>query len=447
MHVFLNGLLLVAAGTTAATASPSLRAISPTVLMARTPECSMPCLLKALQAGRCANGPIADCVCTDMTLQSYASTCVQMSCDFSEQIVAAQFLHELCQGYPIPEERREFCRMFFIVLPIITAIVVSLRFVARWIGNVKFWWDDWTALVALIFLLPTVGCSVAHVELGFGLHYWHVEPGNAKPILQACISVITVCKTVTDFAVKLFYATQIFYVMKQVAAKASICALYLRIFTISWHRVVVIGLLVSLVFQHFLFIFLVLFQCMPIQMIWDRSVAGRCLNITAIGYAGGALTITYDVILIILPIPELWKLNLERRKKLVPILMLALGSIACVASMIRLRYLISFANTFDATWDNVEVVIWSTLEINLAMVCGSLPTLRPLIRKTGILIKSFRPRKVMKQFEEPQDQTRLAGSGQFRGYDPSFYLADDPRTPQELKEFFCRSIADKQDCI
>ncbi|KZL67840.1 integral membrane protein [Colletotrichum tofieldiae] len=282
----------------------------------------MPCLLKALQAGRCANGPIADCVCTDMTLQSYASTCVQMSCDFSEQIVAAQFLHELCQGYPIPEERREFCRMFFIVLPIITAIVVSLRFVARWIGNVKFWWDDWTALVAL---------------LGFGLHYWHVEPGNAKPILQA------------------------------VAAKASICALYLRIFTISWHRVAVIGLLVSLVFQHFLFIFLVLFQCMPIQMIWDRSVAGRCLNITAIGYAGGALTITYDVILIILPIPELWKLNLERRKKLVPILMLALGSIACVASMIRLRYLISFANTFDATWDNVEVVIWSTLEINLAM--------------------------------------------------------------------------------
>ncbi|WQF76254.1 hypothetical protein CDEST_01268 [Colletotrichum destructivum] len=392
---------------------------------------------------KCGNDTLADCVCINVSLQARASECVQTSCDFNEQIrkfenelaslfyttqvkkltylcsaelVTAQASREFCLGYPIPEQRRDFCRVFFVALPAVTAIVVVLRCVARRMAKIKLWWDDWTALIALVscpdacYALNSEEFNIdkVNVELGFGLHYWHVEPGNAKPILQVGSPLSFLRITVINICTKLFYATQTFYVMKQVAAKASICALYLRIFVTRWSRMVVIGLLVSLVFQHFLFLFLVLFQCTPIRMIWDRSVAGSCLNITTIGYAGAALTLTYDFILIILPMPQLLKLNIRKRKKTVPILLLTLGSFACIASMIRLKFLVSFSNTFDATWDNVEIVIWSTLEINMAMICGSLPALRPLFQKAKDVTGQFNHRAHNRSVTEHEDQVNLA---------------------------------------
>ncbi|OHW90990.1 CFEM domain containing integral membrane protein [Colletotrichum incanum] len=382
---------------------------------------------------RCGNEPLSDCVCMNISLQARASKCVQTSCSFKEQILTAQASRDFCHGYPIPEQRRNFCRVFFVALPALTAIVVVLRCVARRMAKIHLWWDDWTALVAL---------RSTDVELGFGLHYWHVEPGNAKPILQAR-SLLTLLRIpVTNISAKLFYATQMFYVMKQVAAKASICALYLRIFVTRWSRLVVIGLLVSLVFQHFLFLFLVIFQCTPIQLIWDRSIAGSCLNITAIGYAGAALTLTYDFILIVLPMPQLLKLSTRKRKKLVPIFLLTLGSFACVASMIRLKYLVSFSNTFDATWDNVEIVIWSTLEINLAMICGSLPALRPLFNRAKDAMGFFNHRKHNRSVAEYEDQTKLADFSQSHGSSHPCSLPNSPQKPEELGCVVSKSSTD-----
>ncbi|KAK1981120.1 hypothetical protein LZ30DRAFT_658100 [Colletotrichum cereale] len=409
-----NALFLLTVCTVAATSLPEPRAISPTILLTKVPKCSAPCLFDLLQTAGCGNKPLGECTCTNTPLQARIARCIQTSCELDEQVLTARISQDFCHGYPIPEERRNFCRVFFIALPAFTAMVIVLRCIARRVGKIQLWWDDWTALIALFFLTLTVGCGVAHVELGFGLHYWQVEPGNVKPILQ------------------LFYATQMFYVMKQVTAKVSICAMYLRIFVARWSRIAVIGIIVSLVVQHFLFFFMVLFQCTPIQSIWDRSIPGSCLNITAIGYAGAALTITYDFILIVLPLPQLLKLNISMRKKLVPIFLLTLGSVACVASMIRLKFLVSFANTFDATWDNVEIVIWSTLEINLAMICGSLPALRPLFSKWKEAMGSLGHRTHNELVVECKDQTKLADFDQSRGSNKSYVLPDSPRKLQEL---------------
>lgn len=49
--------------------------------------------------------------------------------------------------------------------------------------------------------------------------------------------------------------------------------------------------------------------------------------------------------------------------------------------MVRLKYMVTFANSMDATWDNVDIVVWSIIEVACAIVCGSLPALRPLLSK------------------------------------------------------------------
>ncbi|KAK2017050.1 hypothetical protein LZ32DRAFT_577661 [Colletotrichum eremochloae] len=411
-----NGLFLVTVCTATAASLPQATAISPSTLVTNTPKCSLPCLIDLLDTAGCGNKQLGECVCTNTALQVRAAKCIQTSCELDDQILTSRISQSFCHGYPIPEQRRNFCRVFFSVFPTITAIVVILRFVSRRIGNIPLWWDDWTAMISLFFLMLTLGCGIANVELGFGLHYWHVEPGNAKPIIQ------------------IFYAMQIFYLIKQVSAKVSICAMYLRIFVTRWTRIFVIGLIVSLVAQHFLFFFMVLFQCTPIQYVWDKSIPGSCLNVTAIGYSGAALTITYDCILIVLPLPQLLKLNVGIRKKLVLILLLALGSVACVASMVRLKFLVTFTNTYDATWDNVEINIWSTLEIDLAMICGSLPALLPLFSKMKEKMGSFSHRRHNESVAESENQIKLGDTVQFQASNQS---DASPDSPSKLEEMGC----------
>ncbi|KAM0428185.1 hypothetical protein ACHAPT_007086 [Fusarium lateritium] len=226
----------------------------------------------------------------------------------------------------------------------------------------RLWWDDWTTLVATVFLVALLSIQVQSTNLGFGLHYWNVDVANAKAIFQ------------------IFYATQILYILVQVSAKGSLLAFYSRVFTSRYFRIAVWSAAAFLVGHGLVFLGLVIFQCIPIDSIWNRNLEAKCLNLTAIGYAGGVFSIVEDIAIFIMPIPELLKLQLGARKKAALLFMFSIGSFACVTSMVRLKYLVSFSSTLDATWDNVYVVIWSMIELSCALICASLPALRPLIQ-------------------------------------------------------------------
>jgi hypothetical protein len=52
----------------------------------------------------------------------------------------------------------------------------------------------------------------------------------------------------------------------------------------------------------------------------------------------------------------------------------------CVVSILRLRALVVLAqHPEDATWYSAPTAYWSAIEANLAIVCASLPALKPLI--------------------------------------------------------------------
>jgi hypothetical protein len=72
---------------------------------------------------------------------------------------------------------------------------------------------------------------------------------------------------------------------------------------------------------------------------------------------------------------------------------------ACLTSMIRLHFIVKFANSSDPTCapqpsqlssetankrpgDNVDAVIWSTLEVSVATVCACLPAIRALLSRS-----------------------------------------------------------------
>ncbi|TEA11261.1 Satratoxin biosynthesis SC1 cluster protein 4 [Colletotrichum sidae] len=369
MHVATAGILAFA--TVAASSNATSSSGSKSTLLAATPDCAMPCFLQGFHSGNCTLADLTDCVCTNTPLQARVSACVQVACTFQQQVETAYISQELCHGYPIPERRR-FSRVFSIVLPTISAIIVALRCLARLLVTRQLWWDDWTALMALFFLFVSCACGFASAELGFGLHYWNIEPGKGKTILQ------------------LFYVMQMIYIFVQFFAKASICCFFARVFIDRQFHLYIRAFVIFMMTAATMFLFLVMFQCLPIQSIWDRTVEGHCLSLSGIGFGGAALSIFEDLVLFIMPIPELLKLQLGPKKKLALVFMFGIASVACIASMIRLKYLISYANTFDSTWDNVDVVLWSSIELNLAIVCGSLPALRPLFKKIPGLLSTVK---------------------------------------------------------
>jgi hypothetical protein len=50
-----------------------------------------------------------------------------------------------------------------------------------------------------------------------------------------------------------------------------------------------------------------------------------------------------------------------------------------IVSIVRLQALVTFAESSNATWDNFPVSLWSTVEINVGIMCTCMPTLRLIL--------------------------------------------------------------------
>jgi len=55
----------------------------------------------------------------------------------------------------------------------------------------------------------------------------------------------------------------------------------------------------------------------------------------------------------------------------------------CIVSILRLQSLVGISNSTDPTYENPPAATWSSVEVNVGIICSSLPCLRPL------LVRSF----------------------------------------------------------
>ena len=59
----------------------------------------------------------------------------------------------------------------------------------------------------------------------------------------------------------------------------------------------------------------IVLTCIPLEAIWNPQVKGHCINVDDIFIVCGAFNIATDVILLSLPMPKLWKLQISRTQK------------------------------------------------------------------------------------------------------------------------------------
>ncbi|KAI1842862.1 hypothetical protein JX266_010880 [Neoarthrinium moseri] len=341
------------------------RAATVSDVIGSIPKCALPCVVSNLQSAACPLTDItllSDCVCRNTTLLSGVSVCTQTSCPFSDQILASQAANNLCEAYP-KESRTRDVQIASIVTLALALPTVLARCAARLQFTKKLWLDDWTALLGMLLLTALAVIEYISSRMGFGLHYWNIRVGDGEELLR------------------LFYVAQLLYISIQVSAKVSIACLFMRLFPARWMQLTVKIFMAFMIGHGLIFMAVIIFQCWPIYSIWDKTVTGHCVNVTVVGFVGAVISIVEDIVLILLPIAELRKLQITTRQRMVVFFLFAIASFAAVTSMIRLKYLVMFANTFDATWDNVDVIVWSLIELLTAVFLGSLPPLRPWVNK------------------------------------------------------------------
>ena len=116
-------------------------------------------------------------------------------------------------------------------------------------------------------------------------------------------------------------------------------------------------------------------------------------------FFNASFSIFTDLVTVGLPMPVLSTLTLPIKQKIGLVLVFALGGFACLVSILRLRAIsISVAGndlpckpplfpsatiliTQVGVGHNVDIAVWSNIEVNVGIICASLPAVKPVVSR------------------------------------------------------------------
>jgi hypothetical protein len=161
--------------------------------------------------------------------------------------------------------------------------------------------------------------------------------------------------------------------------KLSLLLMYYRIFRVPYFKKMawIVG---SFVFAWVITItFLFIFICVPVAKLWYPDLPGHCINQVGTWIANAASTIFTDIVILCLPIPPIWKLQLGKSEKLGLTAAFAIGSFVVFASAYRTSVLFTY-DAKDPSYTLAPTVGWTEIEMSAGIVSANLPTMLPVLR-------------------------------------------------------------------
>jgi magnesium-transporting ATPase (P-type) len=116
------------------------------------------------------------------------------------------------------------------------------------------------------------------------------------------------------------------YLIYAAAVKLACLFFYRTIFLTSHKTLIFVNtgiVVVSLVYTTIFF--LQIFRCRPIEMVWDWKVDGTCRKSGVEAYSSGVVNAVTDIYVLIVPIPAVWALPLNRCRRIRVISVFCLG--------------------------------------------------------------------------------------------------------------------------
>ncbi|GJN72663.1 hypothetical protein PLICBS_006738 [Purpureocillium lilacinum] len=304
------------------------------------------------------------CICGDEQTKSEAESCIMVNCTRPVAIHSRIITETACET-PVRDRRLKF-NVLNIILGAFTTLFVVTRLIYKqfFSASQRLRRDDWT--IAATLVVGVAGIAIMMFGLtahGMGQDVWGVSPSDVR-----------------TFAIY-FYVMEMLYVVLIGLVKLTLNFFYLDIFPGSTMRRILWGTAVFQIAFIVAFLLKVVFQCHPTQYYWEqydfgRTVEGGCININASAWANAAISVATDFWLLVIPLSQLRKLKLHWKKKVGATLMFFTGTIVTIVSILRLRSITHFARGSNPTWELWDIVWWSTIEVNVGIICTCLPALR-----------------------------------------------------------------------
>ncbi|KAH6705431.1 hypothetical protein BKA61DRAFT_699186 [Leptodontidium sp. MPI-SDFR-AT-0119] len=227
--------------------------------------------------------------------------------------------------------------------------------------------DDYTMIAAMVCAIGGMATIAIEASLGLGRHQDLIP----KAELQR-------------FKKTNFFYTLISAILGLNMVKISISFLLMRFVHHRWSKICLWAVIVFMSIYVFVCWGTVIFLCQPVAAFWDSDLrklpTTRCYSIVVfskIGLMNTGINIFTDVLLATLPIPIIWKLQINRRKKIALVGVLSLGYAAVAMGIVKTSHQISLPHTPDQTFHQ-GIQTWGFVQLNISIIAACMPALRPL---------------------------------------------------------------------
>lgn len=260
------------------------------------------------------------------------------------------------------QDRQDGLVVSTIVLTTLSCLVVLVRSVIRFFIIRNPGWDDGAMIAALLlaigYMIAILVARSAHIGFPAGTLSFH----DMTTLLQA------------TYGIELMYYGIIYFI------KASILFTYLRFIVSEGLRKICWATLGLLTVFFVLCIGITAGQCNPPYKMWDVTftVQGACINTTAFFYATSAFNILTDIWILALPIKTLKGINRPHHEKIALFAIFGIGSVSCIMSIVRLHSIYTYTLAEDPFHEAIAVNVWSEIEFHIAILCASVPALKPI---------------------------------------------------------------------
>ncbi|KAI0012489.1 hypothetical protein F4779DRAFT_567749 [Xylariaceae sp. FL0662B] len=334
---------------------------SMTDLAALLPPCAVTCLISAITNSTCAPTD-QTCICSDVNLNNQAAACIAAACNVRESLTTKNATSFLCGMEPNTDYSYVPILIVFICL---AAVVVAMRCLARFCTDMSLWWDDWANFTAMFCCIAYTAYALILKNGGLGIDLWAVPLHNITDQLLG------------------YWVLVVLYIITRALIRVSIILFYLRIFRSSRAARLIWGTLFSTIVISVPIIFAGIFQCAPVSYFWwrwDGEHTGYCFNVKAFIWAAWIIHISNDVWLMMVPLPLIAKLQLTFKKKLLISVMFCMGILVVAVTIYKLTLIESWTRGVNPTYEQVPMMIWAGIEIDLGVICACMPSLPVLFR-------------------------------------------------------------------
>ncbi|KAI1642805.1 uncharacterized protein F4817DRAFT_351738 [Daldinia loculata] len=156
--------------------------------------------------------------------------------------------------------------------------------------------------------------------------------------------------------------------------------------------------------------------CKPVQYTWDKSIQdGKCPGQMISFIVTGITNLALDILVVLLPMPMLFRLHMSLAKKFVIVIMFGVGAVIWVVSILRIISLFEL-DLDDPTYSATTEVIYSALEPALGVINACVPIIKPAVNR----LTSLRPNRCTRKEVSIVTTTGLTASGERNAYRPTY---------------------------